>query len=107
MDIITGEYIYDGYIILYIFIASVNLNTRVGIRGLKEKIRVAKMSAFNHNVNELLTDITSKYNLIVEQGILYDDIIMDIFNTLFTRKNVEFNSSVPHRHMGRREDIKT
>ena len=47
--------------------ASVNPNTRVAVIGLKEKIRMVKMGSFNHNVKDLLTDIASNVNLIVEQ----------------------------------------
>ncbi len=97
LDSTTGEYNYNGPTILHILMASVNPNTRVGVTGLKEKIRLAKMGAFNHNVKDMLTNIASNYNLIVEQGFLHDDFIMDTFNALLTSKNVEFNTYI-QRH---------
>ncbi len=57
LDSSTGEYNYHGPTILYILMSAVNPNTRVGVTGLKEKIHLAKMAAFNHNVKDLFTDI--------------------------------------------------
>ena len=94
LDTQTGEFNYDGPTILHILIVSVNLSKRVGVTRLKEKIRVARMSVFEHNMKSLLANIASNYNLIVEQGFLHDDIIMDTFNALLKSKNVEFNSYI-------------
>ncbi len=106
MDDATGEYNYDGPTILHILMSSVNPNTRVGVTGLKEKIRTAKMGAFNHNVKDLLTDIASNYNMIVEQGFSHDDVVMDTFKALLTSTNVEFNSYI-QRHKDAWEEGKT
>lgn len=106
LDGTTGEYNYDGPTILHILMASVNPNTRVGVSGLKEKIRMAKMGAFNHNVKDMLTDIASNYNLIVEQGFSHDDIIMDTFNALLTSKNMEFTTYI-QRHKDEWEEGKS
>ena len=75
--------------------ASVNPITRVGVIGLKkEKIRMVKMGSFNHNVKDLLTDIASNGNLIVEQDFTDKNSAMDTFNALLTSKDVEFNTYI-------------
>jgi len=106
LDGTTGEYNYDGPTILYILMATVNLNTRVGVTGLKEKIRLAKMASFNHNVKDLLTDIATSFNLIIDDGFTHDDIVMDTFNALLTSKNTEFNVYI-QRHKDAWEEGKT
>ena len=106
MDNVTGKYNYDGPTILHILMSSVNPNTRVGFTGLKEKIRAAKMGAFNHNVKDLLTDIGSNYNMIVEQGFSHNDVVMDTFKALLTSTNVEFNLYIQH-HKDAWEEGKT
>ena len=65
LDATTGEYKYNGPTILYILMAAVNPNTRVGISGLKEKICVVNMGAVGHNVKDLLIQIKTNYNLII------------------------------------------
>ena len=106
MDYATGEYNYNRPTILHFLMASINPNTRVGVTGLKEKIRMAKIGSFNHNVKDLLTDIASNYNLIVEQGFSHNNVVMDTFNALPISKNVEFSAYVQH-HKDAWEEGKT
>ena len=106
MDNATGEYNYDGPTILHILMLSVNPNTRVGVTGLKEKMRATHMGAFNHNVKALLTDIATNYNMILEQGFSHEDVVMITFIALLTSKNVEFNSYI-QRHKDAWEEGKT
>ncbi len=88
------EYNYDGPTILYILMALVNPNMRVGDTDLKETIWLVNMGAFNHNMKDLHTDIELNYNLIAKQDFLHGDTVIDILNTLLTGKNSAFNACI-------------
>ena len=90
----TEDFIYDGPTILFILLKSVSPTTIVGVDGLKDLIRNERLETFNHKVNDLLSDIQSNYNKIVDRCFKHDDVVMDTFDAILSTKITIFRDFV-------------
>ena len=90
----SNDFEMDGPTILYILMESVNPSTRVGVSDMKETIRETRMHQFDHKVSDMMNDIQTNYNQIVELGYKHDDVVMDTFKALLSTKNEIFKSFV-------------
>ena len=70
-----------------------NPSTRVGVSELKEELRSATSSKFNHDIQKLTDFMSSKYREIREKGQSHEDVILDLFNAFKTVPNPDF---APH-----------
>ena len=85
---------FDGPTIIWILLQECNPSTRVGVSELKEDLRKATSSKFQHNVRKLTDYMGSKFREITERGQTHEDYILDIFNALSTVPNPDFASHV-------------
>ena len=93
----NGDAFYDGPTILYILLASVNPSTRVGVSKLKETIRNTRLEKFVFKIDDMISNMESNYNLIIERGHKHDDIVMDLFTALLSTKNTVFQDFIQRK----------
>ena len=89
-----GSINHDGPTMLQILIQGINPTTRVGVSDFKKAIQNCKLSMFNNNVKDMLDDMDSNYQKIIEHNHTHDDYTMHLFDTLLTSKNKVFCSMV-------------
>ena len=75
---------------LRILISSVNHSTHVGVSDLKSNIRTTKLNQFQYNVVDMCNKIMIDYEMINERGGKYDDIVLDLINSLLSGNNEIF-----------------
>ena len=89
-----GDEEIDGPTVLWILMQKCNPSTRVGVSELKEELRSATSSKFNHDIQKLTDFMSSKYREIREKGQTHEDIILDLFNAFKTVPNPDFAAHV-------------
>ena len=72
----------------------VNPTTRVGVSELKKLIMRATLPKFDHNVINMLDDMASNYNRILELGSTHEDYLMQLFEALLTTHNTIYENFI-------------
>ena len=83
----NGDTYYDGVMILFLVMDTVNPTTKVGVQNLRNKIAKANSALFRHDIPEMLKYIKSQYDLIMEIGKTYNNLLIDMFDTILSTSN--------------------
>ncbi len=89
-----GEVLYDGVLMLQFIMDIINPSTKVGVSGLKDQLRNAKLSNHQNNVASLTEHMENTYQEIISRGSTHEDYTKDLFDALGSGKNDEFNSFI-------------
>ena len=90
----SGTIHHDGPTMLYMLLSLVNPTTRVGVSELKKLIMRATLPKFDHNVINMLDDMASNYNRILELGSTHEDYLMQLFEALLTTHNTIYENFI-------------
>ena len=52
---------------IYLIFKSINLDTRIGVSNLKDKIKKSTLTKFGNNIKDLIDDMSSNYSIIVDK----------------------------------------
>ena len=74
-----------------------NPSTRVGVSKLKEAIRNTRLENFGYKLDDMISNVESNYNQIIERGHKHDDIVMDFFYALLSTKNSVFKDFIQRK----------
>ena len=87
----NGQDEYDGPTMLYLLLQKIKPYKLVLARKYKHNLRNATSAQFNHNIQHLIYYMRTQYNSIIDQGGSHDDYLYDIFTSLQTSSNSNFN----------------
>ena len=73
-----------------IIIGICNLETKVGVQVLRNKIAETKSATFKHKILDMLEHIKSTIDLIKKMGETHDNLLKDTFRALLTAPNTRF-----------------
>ena len=76
-----------------------NLETKVGVQSLWDKITGAKSATFRHKIPDVLEHIKSTMDLIEDMGKTHDNLLKDTFGAFLTAPNSRFIQFFEHEKM--------
>ena len=69
---------------IYLILKSINVDTRIGVSNLKEKIEKATLAKFGNNVKDLIYDMSSNYYITIDKGERHKECVYHIFRDIFS-----------------------
>ena len=93
-DPITGDFTYDGIIMLHLALSKYNPSVVVGVECLRAKLETIRMHAYNNNVADLCTDFQSTIKEIKRMGGNCESERRYIITALMSGPNAKFNNYI-------------
>ena len=86
----NGDTYYNGVILLFLVMDTVNPTTKVSMQNLRNKIAKANSALFQHDIPEMLKYIKNQYDLIMEMGETHDNLLINTFDAILSALNTQF-----------------
>ena len=77
--------------------SSINPSTSVRVSDLKTSLRGSRLINFQYNVTDMIDKMMADYEFILERKGKHDDMVLEIFTTLFSGKTEIFSSLIQRR----------